>query len=341
MKKFGKILAALASLAAAGAVVQRYCSAKDRHETKNAYGRLVEVQGKNMCVRLGGSGRETVVLLPGAGEASPGVMFKPLAEELGRQYRTVTVEYFGYGLSDSSPSARTVENVAEELHELLQKLGLDRYILLAHSYSGITALYYMNRYPGEVAAYVGIDPTAAEVGDYCNVGAASLRFQLAARAMNRLGVLRLLSKVKPSVVTGPVRGRWYSKEDVELYRRLCLNGIGTGDVLEETARVRETLEQMRDVPIPCHIPALQFLATESAELLTEYGGSETAWYDMHRKLSGNPRSAVVILEGGHCLQCVYPREIANRFHLWIEALKQAEEQEAEEPSAAEEEAGGI
>lgn len=324
MDKAVKLLGTLAALGAAGAVIQRYCSQTEKEELKNAYGRMVEVRGRHMCVRLGGSGKQTVVLLPGAGEPSPGISFKPLAEELGKEFRTVTVEYFGYGLSDPAPDARTVENVTEELHELLQQLGLERYILLAHSYSGITALAYLNRYPQEVEAYVGVDTTAVEINDYCNAGAANLKYQLALRALNRLGLLRLVSRVKPSLVTGPVSGRWYSQEDVDLYRKLCLSGCATGDALEEMARARETMEQLRDVRIPDSVPVLHFLATESAQLLVEYGAPETAWYDMHQRLSGNPGSAVVILEGGHALPCTHPREIASRFSSWMAAVRGSE-----------------
>ncbi len=316
----GKSLLALGGLMLTGAAAQKLCGCWEKKKLKGAYGWLVEVQGRRMCVKVSGSGKETVVLLPGAGESSPALVYQPLAEALGKQYTTLTVEYFGYGLSDPAPSPRTVENVAEELHELLQRLGLGRYILMAHSYSGVIALEYLNRWPEEVSAYVGIDTTVTEVNDYVDAGAVNVKYGRLRRALNGLGILRLASRISPDSAAAPLEPERYSPKDLQLYRRLCLNVCSTDDMLQELALSTDALERLRGVKIPSSVPVLQFLSTESEALLERYGAAPDVWQIAHRKLSENQESAVEMVKGGHYLQCSHPEEIAEKFCEWYVGL---------------------
>lgn len=128
------------------------------------YGQLVPVDGKKMNVTIQGQGKETVVLLPGFGTASPVIDFKPLVDELTPFYKVVVVEPFGYGLSDVTTKERTVDNIVSELHEALQELKIDRYILMGHSIAGIYGLDYVNKYENEVSAFVGIDSSVPTQG---------------------------------------------------------------------------------------------------------------------------------------------------------------------------------
>lgn len=77
-----------------------------------------------MNVLIQGDGKETIVLLPGYGTASPVLDFKPLVDELSPYYRVVVIEPFGYGLSDDTDKVRTSQNIVDEIHECLQKLNI-------------------------------------------------------------------------------------------------------------------------------------------------------------------------------------------------------------------------
>lgn len=101
---------------------------------KCAYGYSVSVKGYDMTVE-----------------------FRHLAKRLEKNYTVVIPEYFGYGLSDSTGQDRTVQRIANELHECFQKVGFHQYYFVAHSISGIYSLYYANRYPNEVKGFIGID----------------------------------------------------------------------------------------------------------------------------------------------------------------------------------------
>lgn len=121
------------------------------------YGQLVSVNGKKMNITIQGKGTETIVLLPGFGTAAPTLDFKPLIDELAPYYKIVSVEPFGYGLSEDTAKERSTENIVSEIHEALQELKIDRYMLMGHSIAGIYGLDYVNKYRNEVTGFVGID----------------------------------------------------------------------------------------------------------------------------------------------------------------------------------------
>ena len=123
------------------------------------YGERVSVDGGEVNVWRNGHAGPTMVLLSGLGTAAPALDFAPLIRQLG-DYNVFVVEGFGYGYSDMSARPRTVQNITAELHDVLSKLGAPKpYILVGHSIAGFYTLSYAHRYPDEVSAVVGIDPT--------------------------------------------------------------------------------------------------------------------------------------------------------------------------------------
>lgn len=153
------------------------------------YGQLVSVDGKHMNVLIQGEGEETVVLLPGFGTASPALDFKMLVDELSPFYKVVVVEPFGYGLSDETDKERTADNMVTEVHEALQQLNIDRFTLMGHSIAGIYGLNYVNKYPNEVNAFIGIDSSVPTQGGM-NDGFPLKTFEF----LNKSGLLRLIKK---------------------------------------------------------------------------------------------------------------------------------------------------
>ena len=59
--------------------------------------------------------KTTLVMLPGLGEVSPHLSFKPLAQQLDSSFNVVIVEPFGYGPSDLATTTRSVENINSDL----------------------------------------------------------------------------------------------------------------------------------------------------------------------------------------------------------------------------------
>jgi len=130
-----------------------------------AIGRLVNVQGKNMHIRQMGSGERTIVLLPGFAVPMPTVEFAPLMRELAKKHTVCTIDFFGYGLSDSTDTPRTNENYVEEIREVLTLSGLKPpYVLMPYSCAGIYCEYYASKYPEEVAGLILLDSSPTVEG---------------------------------------------------------------------------------------------------------------------------------------------------------------------------------
>ena len=134
------------------------------------------------------------VILPGLECISAHYEFDALAIKLSDKYKVVVYEPPGVGLSDWTDTERSVENYSEELHELMQHLGYDRYTIIAHSMAGLYSLYYANQYPDEVETFIGIDaaaPAPIEEADHkAYVAAKNLRIIMIQSGLVRLQVLK-------------------------------------------------------------------------------------------------------------------------------------------------------
>ena len=102
------------------------CKEKEQSEIQSAYGQPLEVMGKNMIADVKGEENAiTIIVLPGWGSPSPVLEFLPLVDRLSERFRIITIEPFGYGLSDESGTERKLDTIVEELHECTKQLGCD------------------------------------------------------------------------------------------------------------------------------------------------------------------------------------------------------------------------
>ena len=154
-RKIRKILKWLLILLAAviilGIITNAICRLLAKSGLQDAYGREVTVDGKSMRVDVrGDADKPVIILLSGLASASPVLELEPLSAALSRNYCVVTIEPFGYGLSDAADLDRTIENIVKELHTCVETLGYKEYYLMGHSIGGLYSLYWANQYPEEV-----------------------------------------------------------------------------------------------------------------------------------------------------------------------------------------------
>ena len=121
-------------------------------------GQRVLVNGHQMNVYVEGDGPETIVVLSGAGIASPILDFKNVSNSLSKRYKVVIVERAGYGYSDDSNHSRDVMEVLSETHQALSQANITGpFIILSHSMASLESLAWQKKYPDEVKALVGLD----------------------------------------------------------------------------------------------------------------------------------------------------------------------------------------
>ena len=121
-------------------------------------GQQVLVNGHQMNVYVEGDGPETIVVLSGAGIASPILDFQEVSESLSKRYKVVIVERVGYGYSDDSNHSRDVMEVLSETRQALSQANITGpFIILSHSMASLESLAWQEKYPDEVKALIGLD----------------------------------------------------------------------------------------------------------------------------------------------------------------------------------------
>ncbi|MCY7694508.1 alpha/beta hydrolase [Bacillus altitudinis] len=268
---------------------------KEREQGKiEAYGQKVLVDGKQMNVLIQGDGKETIVLLPGYGTASPVLDFKPLVDELSPYYRVVVIEPFGYGLSDDTDKVRTSQNIVDEIHECLQKLNIKKYTLMGHSISGIYGLEYVNQYEKEVQAFVGID-TSVPQQETDELPVSSLQL------LNQSGFYRLLLKVNPDQLVMPNVDQQMKDQIKMLTFRNFLNESQAS----EAENFTNNFKNAERLHFPKRLPVVFYLANQTEE-------ETPSWKPMHEELLKNvDHGKVVTFKGGHYLHHTKSKEIAD------------------------------
>ncbi|MBI9011467.1 MAG: alpha/beta hydrolase [Clostridiales bacterium] len=148
-------------------------------------------------------------------ERFPSYRFKPLIEVLEVKHRVI--EYLGYGYSEETSSEKTVENITQEIHKLIQELGVSEpYILMSHSISGIYSHYYTGQYPDEVEALIGNESAVPLQLVDVEIPTSTIFDHL----IEKSGAIRLVSIVLPSLITPDSMSISYGKTDLKTLRRL-------------------------------------------------------------------------------------------------------------------------
>lgn len=128
------------------------------HEGRKTARRFVSVpDGCEVAYAEAGSGQD-LVLIHGA-LANLDEMWLGLMPALARQFRTVAVDRPGHGWSGRARAGdASVWRQAEILRDAAAALGLDRPVLVGHSFGGAVALAWAMSFPDEVAGVVAIAP---------------------------------------------------------------------------------------------------------------------------------------------------------------------------------------
>ena len=142
--------------AAAGALYQKLGLRRDRR-LHPPPGRLFDLGTHRLHMLEAGQGSATIVLE--AGLMSTLLSWSEIQRALAQSYRVVSYDRAGLGWSDLGPLPRTADRVVEELHTLLERAAiLPPYLLVGHSFGGLTMPLFAARYPQETAGMVLVDP---------------------------------------------------------------------------------------------------------------------------------------------------------------------------------------
>ena len=222
--------------AVAGAIYQKLELRRDS-KLHPPPGRLIDLGTHRLHLLERGQGSPTIILE--AGLMSTVLSWSEIQRTLARSYRVVSYDRAGLGWSDLGPVPRTADRIVEELHTLLERAAIPPpYVLVGHSFGGLTMPLYAARHPQETAGVVLVDPVApaewnppseqdrrrAEIGAtvsrraalLCRIGVIRfVAFLLTSGATRFAGrLVRLISREAPAE-SGSVSSPWFWNLPIE------------------------------------------------------------------------------------------------------------------------------
>jgi pimeloyl-ACP methyl ester carboxylesterase len=175
-----------------------------------APGRYIQLGTHRAHLLEMGEGSPTIVLESGL--MATVLTWHKIQPQLAKTARVVSYDRAGLGWSDRGREPRNAERIVSELHELLRRAQMPPpYLLVGHSFGGLTMPLFAAQYLEEVAGLVLIDPVVPQEWNppaerdrtRIKIGARVCR---RAAVLSQLGVIRIVSVLVRSGATS-VGGR--------------------------------------------------------------------------------------------------------------------------------------
>jgi len=290
---------------------------KKKAPISDQYSKFVNVKGKKMSYAIHGeNNNQTIVILTGLGVASPILTYKPLAEALSNDFKVIIIEPFGYGASDNTKKSRTVENIVNEIHTAVHKIGLKKFYIAAHSIGGLYSLYYANHYTDDMLGFIGLD-TAMPISDHDYAYFFDSTVIHAYECDSNLPQDILLEGAKARM--DPKYN--YTENDLNTYLTIIENNLCKCDGLDEQAQFLKNQETCKDLKFPKSIHSIQFLADELVKSGV-FNYTEEFYINNHKKLTyKSPLNKVIYMkDSSHFIFFEQKESIVNEIKSWVKKL---------------------
>jgi pimeloyl-ACP methyl ester carboxylesterase len=119
----------------------------------------IQANGINLHYITVGAGPDIVMLHGFLGNLAVWHLY--MAPILRREYRVTTYDLRGHGYSDVTPDHYTAADMVEDLRGLLDGLGIEKPILVGHSFGADIAMYFSLLYPERVHKLLALEPGLA------------------------------------------------------------------------------------------------------------------------------------------------------------------------------------
>ena len=262
-------------------------------------GQQVLVNGHQINIYVEGTGPETIVVLSGAGIASPVLDFKNVSESLSKRYKVVIVERAGYGYSDDSNHSRDVMEVLSETRLAISQANITGpFIILSHSMASLESLSWQEKYPDEVKALIGLDWALPSSYEYLKDNQALLTV---AYWISKIGLLRFFPD------SFYIKNPTLTKNERKQYQLLAYKQLMSQAMLHESRLVKENAKKVLSTINP-KIPTLLLVSNGEG---TSF--SQTEWHlYAQRFASDQPNVQVMYVDVPHDLYHYLSNEIVSQ-----------------------------
>lgn len=117
----------------------------------------IRTNGATIHVRGQGSGAAALVFLHYWGGSSR--TWSGVASELAPRYRTIAIDHRGWGDSQAPEHGYAIADLADDAQQVIDALGLRRYVLVGHSMGGKVAQLLASRRPSGLQGVVLVAPS--------------------------------------------------------------------------------------------------------------------------------------------------------------------------------------
>jgi len=189
-----------------------------------------------------GQGRPVVLLHGWLGSWG---LWQRTMEELGRNYRTYALDFWGFGDSGKKRATYRLPDFVSLVDQFMDRLGIESAPLVGHSMGGTVGLSVAIRYPGRVQKVVVVGSPI--VGSSLNI---VLRLaghrQIAFLAYNSPSLLRAGVRAFSRVIVNRDPLTWYRMQERDLSKTTLESFFASIDSLRQT----DLRPQLNEVRVP-------------------------------------------------------------------------------------------
>lgn len=279
----------------------------------SAIGSYVDVGTYQAHYYSKGTGDIAFVFITGSGTPCAYTDFYALQNMLSSVGQTVTFDHAGSGWSSNTKTARTIENLANELSILIDTVASNKpIILLCHSLGSLEAIRYAKMNPEKVKGIIFLDSGSPEFY--------STDSELLAKTINRasafvrtIGMNRLLGElgVFLPLYGENIRNYNISEEVTNLDKSMFYQFAGNPTSLDTIKFINENAANVLEVPSLGEIPIL---------VLSSDSGDE--WNDVQIQLASWSENSeqVTVKNSDHYIYWSNYDEVADYIELFVEKI---------------------
>jgi pimeloyl-ACP methyl ester carboxylesterase len=177
---------------------------------------------------------------------------------------------------------------------------------MGHSIAGIYGIDYVNKYPDEVTAFVGIDSSVSTQPSITDA-----KFPLKTFALLRnTGLLRLMMKVNAD----PYEGLAFDDHTVEQMKMISNKNMYNPTSLNEMDHIYSNFKGARGLTFPKDLPLLLFVQANNE-------GVE-GWIPLHEgQIKDSLHGKVITMDGSHYLHHTQFKKIAEDVRAFMTEAK--------------------
>lgn len=268
-------------------------------------GVFADILGHKIHVfRTGDADKPKLVFLSGSGTTVPSYDFKILYSKLTGSFRIIVIEKFGYGYSDLFEGPCDIDSVVNYQREALRQVGeTGPYILLPHSMSGLEAIRWIQLYPEEITALIGIDMATPKT--YFSWAGGELD--------RRINTIKKMQKIKKSGLLDliPRNKRGLSKDEIRqqtlLWKRNGMNNC----IMNEAYAVLDNAKTV-DEGGKIFCPTLMFVS--DGKQVSE------GWIENEKEFAEKTNAEMACYDCGHYMHYFESEKMSEKISSFVEAI---------------------